>query len=318
VNRLLLTLVQAVALLAGCHRLPPGGGGGAPLFVLEDPRGDDHGDGALRYPAARDLSPGDLDLVAFAAHAVEGGTLFEATFARPIARPERRTTDVTGKQLDEVAALGFYTLNLDVYVDRDRVPGSGRTAMLPGRKAEIDPASAWERAIVLTPRPADAAAMLRRLWSRAAGAQREERREALSEADAAALERAIDSDARDSVFFPTEVSVTGSRIRFLVPESFLGGRADPRWGYVIAVTGADLAQKVDLFALFGKDARITNLFLIPIGPGYSQESFGGGRHYDPLQPPIVDLVVPPGVRQEDVLRTKGGAPAVLPGVVPAP
>ena len=55
--------------------------------------------------------------------------------------------DNGGTLLTDIATLGFYTFNVDIYVDTDRVPGSGRTAMLPGRKAEVDPASAWEKAI---------------------------------------------------------------------------------------------------------------------------------------------------------------------------
>ena len=61
------------------------------------------------------------------------------------------------------------------------------------------------------------------------------------------------------------------------------------------------------------------LFNLGIGPGYSLESFGGGHRNDPLQPPIVDLVVPPGTRQEAVLKRppEPGKPYVISGVVPS-
>jgi hypothetical protein len=84
------------------------------------------------------------------------------------------------------------------------------------------------------------------------------------------------------------------------------------------VTGANLAERVDVLALFGKEPRPTDLFVLPIVPGFSQDRFGGGRVGDPLQPPIVDLLVPPGARQEELLRTRGPArPAIVPAVVPA-
>ena len=134
-----------------------------PIFSLDDPRGDDHGDGSLRYPLRNDLAPGDLDLLSLSARAEKGRTTFEATFARPIRTPGREPVDVGGTALDRVARFGFYTFNLDLYIDTDRVPGSGRRAMLPGRKAEVDSTCAWERAICLTPRPYQALEALRDL-----------------------------------------------------------------------------------------------------------------------------------------------------------
>ena len=47
------TLLSAVVLSAGA----------APLFSIEDPKGDDHGAGGLLYPNREDMHPGDLDLV---------------------------------------------------------------------------------------------------------------------------------------------------------------------------------------------------------------------------------------------------------------
>ncbi|HEY6572922.1 MAG TPA: glucodextranase DOMON-like domain-containing protein, partial [Candidatus Eisenbacteria bacterium] len=133
------------------------------LFTLDDPRGDDHGDGTLVYPLRNDLAPGDLDLVSLSARAEKDGTLFEATFARPIRVPGREPIDAGGMALDRLARFGFYTFNLDLYIDTDGVPGSGLRAMLPGRRAEIDSSSAWERAICLTPRPYQAIEALRDL-----------------------------------------------------------------------------------------------------------------------------------------------------------
>ncbi|HXW08501.1 MAG TPA: hypothetical protein VD833_24945 [Vicinamibacterales bacterium] len=43
------------------------------------------------------------------------------------------------------------------------------------------------------------------------------------------------------------------------------------------------------------------LMILPIASGLRRGSFGGGRQDDPLQPPLVDIIVPPGPRQEDVL-----------------
>jgi hypothetical protein len=274
------------------------------LFTLADPRGDDRGDGALVYPLRDDLRGGDLDLVSLTAWADPEGTAFEATFARPIARPGSRTIDIAGTQLDAVAKLGFYTFNLEIYVDVDRVPGSGRVAMLPGRKAEIDPGSAWEKLIVLAPRPFELRSALKRMKR-------------------SALVQALGTEAlEERVFFVPRAKVTGNSVRFVVPTSFLGGAVRPEWAYAVAVTGADVAQRLDLqsLGLFGGSGPEA-LGIIPLSGGAGPDRFGGAREGDPLHPPLVDLVVPPGASQEAVLKDddpKASRPVRLPGVVPAP
>lgn len=314
-NRLALTLLLVGS--AGCRHL--GGGGASPSFVLVDPAGDDHGDGDLVYPRSPDLAPGDLDLLRLEARPEEGGTLFTATFARSIRVPDRRAVDAAGGQLTDVARLGFYTLNLDVYVDLDRTPGSGEVRMMPGRRAEVDPASAWERAIVLTPRPGEARSALRRLWLEEAKRRRSETA-SLGSREVAALEAEAESLVGRKVFFPTRVHVSGPSISFFVPPEALDGPARADAAYVVAVTGADVAQKVDLLAFLGR-AREPGLYVMGIAAGPPRDgNFGGGREGDPLQPPLVDIVVPPGgPTQEQTLAgdpARRDQPRRLPGVVP--
>ena len=87
--RILVTLAAA-AILAASLRPPARSADSRSIFVLTDPRGDDHGDGKLIYPRRDDLRPGDLDLVSLEARALADGTEFEATFARPIQPTARR------------------------------------------------------------------------------------------------------------------------------------------------------------------------------------------------------------------------------------
>ena len=58
----------------------------------------------------------------------------------------------------------------------------------------------------------------------------------------------IDRDTDSRVFFPTRIHVFGPTIRFFVPASFLGGTAKPTWSYVVAVSGADVYQEIDIGA----------------------------------------------------------------------
>lgn len=293
----------------------------AALFTLEDPRGDDHGDGTLRYPLRNDLAPGDLDLVSLSARAEKDGTTFEATFARPVRVPGREPIDAGGTPLDRVARFGFYTFNLDLYVDSDRVPGSGRRAMLPGRRAEVDSSCAWERAICLTPRPFEAIEALRGFRLAAAKDSLERAAPRVDAEDVARLKREIEAEIDSTVFFPTRVRVVGSKIRFFVPARFLGGPARDAWSYVAAVSGADIAQRLDLKTGFSGSADFAKgLMIVPIAAGQSRERFGGGRENDEMMPPLVDVLIAPGAAQEEALRDydrKAGRPVRLRGAVPA-
>jgi hypothetical protein len=302
-------------LLAALVALPASG---KDLFRLTDPRGDDHGDGKLSYPGNADIEPGDLDLVSLAAEGGDGGTWFVASFARPVRVPNRETIDDIGTNLSTVARLGFYTLNLDIYVDVDRKPGSGGVFTLPGRLAEIDPASAWERAIILTPRPSEARAELKRILTRQLNDQMGKEGGEMTEEKAAVIRAQIPGDVEDRLFFPTRVQVRGNTIRFFVPGSFLGGPAQPTWAYTVAVSGANVLQSLDLNRVMGRSPKDDALMILPISPGRWGDRFGGGRDNSPLQPPLVDILAPEGRKQETILSDFGPKkPVVLLGVVPA-
>lgn len=313
------TTLFSLALLAGLLAAPAFGR--SALFTLSDPRGDDHGDGNLIYPLNEELDPGDLDLLSLTARAEGDGTWFEATFARPVRQPGAETIDDLGTTLQSVARFGFYTTNLDIYIDTDRQPGSGGVAMLPGRHAQIDRAHAWEKAIVLTPRPHEARGELKRILTRNLNEDIRKAEGPLSDRDAAELREQIPGDVDTRIFFPSRIRVRGNKITFFVPESFLGGPAKDTWSYVVAVSGANVLQAFDLNRVLGRDLKDDSLMILPVSPGKWQDRFGGGRENAEIQPPIVDIVVPSGgKKQETILQdfdARGGRPVVLPGVVPA-
>ncbi len=289
------------------------------IFTLADPRGDDHGDGNLIYPLNSELDEGDLDLLSVTAREQKDGTLFEVTFAKPVRVPERAAVDYGGTQLDTVARFGFYTVNVDIYIDTDRVAGSGGTAMLPGRYAEIDPASAWEKAVVLTPRPHEARGELKRMLMRELRADTREGDVPREKAEA--LKVQIPGDVESRIFFPTEIRARGTKISFFVPASFLGGAAKDTWSYVVAVSGANVLQALDINRVLGRQGEKEEaLMILPVSPGRWQDRFGGGRDDAPNQPPLIDVLVPEGKKQETLLGDFDqvrNRPAVLPGVVPA-
>jgi len=310
----------AAALLLGAALLAVPAAAKKPIFTLTDPRGDDHGDGNYIYPGNRLLEKGHLDILTFEAFDEGNGTRFEVTFAKPVKKPERQAIDDLGTQLTDVARYGFYTLNLDIYIDTDRVAGSGGVTMLPGRQAEIDPATAWEKAIILNPRPNEAKSELQRMLLRTLN-EDSKRSNELKDDEVEALKKQIPLDIDSRIFFPTQVRVLGQKISFFVPALFLGGIAKPTWAYVVASSGCDLLQQYDPSrALLSRKEELKSLMIMPVSPGNWQDRFGGGRENAPNQPPLMDIIVPKGKSQEKILSDFSGRekrPVVIPGVVPA-
>ncbi|WP_158621723.1 glucodextranase DOMON-like domain-containing protein [Corallococcus aberystwythensis] len=286
------------------------------LFRLTDPVGDDHGDGELVYPRRTDLGRGDLDVVSVAAFADGEATRFEVTFAHPIARPSRaQSVDLEGATVAERARHGFYTFNVDLYVDQDRVPGSGGTDTLPGRGLTLAADSGWEKVVVLTPRPYEARETLRKHWRQVALDAYEKKSGGIGGKVEAELNAATERELEARVFFPTIIQVSGRTVMFTVPDRFLGAHASADWGYGVAVTGATIERRVSLGGMFGGDTTANQrLMAMGIAPGEPvNDRFGGGRKGDPSQSPVVDLLVGPGTTQEEVLgATKPAWSAVVP------
>jgi hypothetical protein len=252
------------------------------LVSLVDAANDDFGAGDLVYPERQDYSKGDLDLRALRISSDAKGYWFEATFANPIRDPAQARSGIGPEPMPVSARRGFYTFNLDIYVDTDRVPGSGNTFTLPGRKARIDSAYAWERVVVLTPKPEVARGELFDVLAR----QFPERSRFEAEAS-------IDQ----AVFFPTEVRVRGKSVEFFVPASFFGASDGSDWAVTALVTGAKPYSTMSLsFLPTGK----TPLEQLDMGamqpaPGRPQDTFG----YEAAQgaSPIVDVLMPTVAQQ---------------------
>jgi len=310
------SLALAALTVAGAARA----GAGGILFQIDDPRQDDHGEGTLRYPLNYyGLAPGDLDLVSLSARRARGGTEFEATFGAAVKSPSTQVIDLGGGQMKDLARFGFYGVNLDIYVDVDRVAGSGGVKTLPGRKSAIRPEFAWEKAIVLTPRPYEAKSELRRALLR--DLRRElAGKQGVGEQQADELKATLPNEMEQRVFFPTRIRVSGRKILFFVPDDFLGGPAEADWAYVVFTTGADVDQRFSVLGDLSSGGPEDGLFVLPAKPGGAVDRFGGSRDDDIGQPPIVDLVVPSSTTQERVLSDyarDGSRPVELPGVVPA-
>ena len=288
----------------------------APVFVLVDRKGDDYGAGDLIYPNREDLQRGDLDLVSFSAEPTQGGTLFRVEFARSVRDPRGVVTQVGQLPMERLARNGFYTFSVDVYIDTDRVAGSGRTHSIPGRRVTIDRQYAWEKVVVLTPRPEVAASVLENQLLVEAEADLRAREGRASryrlEFIAGELKKEIDS----LYFFPNRVRVTGRAVEFFVPDSVLPGPASRSWAYTVVVTGADLEQAGP--PLSGSRRRAP-MMTMGVALGITYDSFGIRSDVDPGVPPVVDLLAAgPGVQEAALNSYDVVAPrlAAVPGVAP--
>ncbi len=251
----------------------------APLLNITDPEADDIGAGALVYPGDSAYSPGDLDLRSLRAFAENGGVRFEATFRNLIRHPSTVHPPGPGSEdLSAFARHGFYTFNLDLYIDTDRVPGSGNTFTLPGRGATVAAASAWERAIVLTPRPE----LMRRQFI--------DLLEHAAPGEPGATEAQVDR----SVFFVADVRIRGRSVSFFVPDHVIDAATLARSSIVAFVTAAKLSTEAEtnLFSRFaGAAATVPSLGVARPEAGRPQLAMGyGGDRAPPTA--VVDLLTP--------------------------
>jgi len=264
----------------------------APLLSIDDPEGDDVGDGALVYPRDGAYAPGDLDLRSLRVYAAGNELRFEATFRNPIRDPaSARGTGLGSEDLSVFARRGFYAFNLDIYLDIDRIAGSGNTVALPGRRASFDPAHAWDKAIVLTPRPE----LMKRQFA-----------DTLAKA-APTSPGDIAATIEQSVHFATEVRVRGRTVSFTVPTTFVDAKALAGASLTAMVTLAKPTVEAE-FSLLGSDAR-PPLERLTLGaaqpePGRPLAAMGYSTDRAPATA-IVDLLSP-DPRQQAMQLAPGG------------
>jgi hypothetical protein len=263
-----------------------------PLLSITDPEGDDVGDGSLAYPRDSAFAAGDLDLRSLRVFADGNNLRFEATMRNNIRHPgTARGPGMGSEDLSVFARRGFYAFNLDIYVDTDRVNGSGNTVSLPGRRATIDPAHAWEKVIVLTPRPE----LMERMLS-----------DALQEASPASAAD-IEATTQASVFFATDVRVRGRTVSFMVPGTFLDAQTLARSSITAMVTLAKLSVETEV-SFFGKPSSnaIERLVLGVAQPEAGRPLFAMGYVGDRAPATAVVDLVTPDARQQALQLGRGG------------
>lgn len=212
-----IRLCTTLLFLLGCSSAPlvrP-----EPIFVIEDP------------PAA---AAEGLDLLRLAAYPAEGGTTFEATFARTIRREVMQRVDPYGRQRTSSPAPRtplvtneFSGLQLDIYIDLEP-GGGGFRALLPGTDVGLAAPARWEKAISLVPEPIEARASLRRYVNSDASST-------TTDAERKQLEDRLRLAIEPVVYHPDIVELESNVVRFFVPNRVLNGRASADWAYAVVV-----------------------------------------------------------------------------------
>jgi hypothetical protein len=253
-----------------------------------DPGGDDNGAGNLLYPMNRDYQEGDLDLRKVTLSRDSDGFWFEVGFANPIRDPAAALMGPAADSVADYVRKGFYNFNVDVYIDTDRRRGSGNSFTLPGRHLRIDPGYAWERAVILTPRPE---------------LVRTELMEALllqyPEHSGADLEASIDQ----AIYFPTRTKVRGKTVAFFVPLEFLGDGDGSDWAMTVLVTGAKPYISVGSMMSSNKTPlEDLDLGVLQSTPARSPTLFGYTGRVQ--APPVVDVLLPTVQQQAALLANQ--------------
>lgn len=260
------------------------------VVLLKDPISDDNGNGTLVYPQRQDYQPGDLDIVSLRIVHHDTSYRFEVSTKNPIHNPAFVRGDVGPESLSHFARYGFYTFNFDVYIDLDRIYGSGNTYTLPGRHVTIDPSSAWEKAIILTPRPQLMRRQLIDAVTESIGA--------VTKSDPDEVAKRLDL----SIFFPTDIRVRNRTITFNVPDAFfIGGRPDTDWSLTAFITGAKTSIQMNLDSLYSNVAAVDRIPLGVLQPksGRPRNTFGYNGVNTPS--PVVDLLNPLPEKQQMLL-----------------
>lgn len=219
------------------------------VFEWDDPVGDDHGPGTYVYPGNAVFAPGVFDMKRFEVFDEGNDVVFKVWLAGPIENVWNSPT-------------GLSVQTIDIYLDTDRVPGSGQTAALGGRRVEFAPESAWEYAIWVE-------GWQQRIFTAGGKAQGA----APPAEEGAGLRVSVDSAER---------SVT---VR--VPKAVIG-EPQPTWGYQVFILGQEGFPESD------------SLRVREVKANRAEWRFGGGDD-GPYDPNVIDMLAPEGTTQEAVL-----------------
>lgn len=219
----------------------------AETISFDDPRGDDNGPGNYTYPTDTVYTAGSFDMtnVEFkdTGDSIEVGVTVRAKVEDPW---DSKAWAPTGN--------GFSVQMIFVYLDTDKVEGSGHKGALPGLNVQFAEGSRWEKVLIISPQG-----------------------NARLQAEVAAKA----GDMKGDVVLPTRVHARGRKIVARFPKKAIGGDLSKSWGFqVLMQSNEGFPDKTDLLT------RKVNEY-------GGQHRFGGGGDYD-CDPHVIDMLAAPG------------------------
>ncbi|GEM_PF-784482 len=266
------------------------------LFIFEDVKGDDHGWGEVNYPVGGKLRPGDLDILSVEAEDDGDSVTFSVKFKNKIDSPEGVYGDDTGQPISSYVREAFYKQNIDIYINTHSDDAPYFRGLVPGRNARLPNDKTWNKAIVVTPRPAAIGdvitqQLVRKLKKRLAS-------EGVRVPDEDSLEDDIQKKVLPNFYFPSRSRVYGRKLKFSVPKAFLGGTPQKNWEYLVVVTGADVETRGSLPFMQEDEQPV---FMRPVVGGGNGSTFGGMFRANAYTPHIIDVLIPTDKTQEQLL-----------------
>lgn len=229
------------------------------LFTALDPEGDDRGPGTYLYPYSSTFTYGTFDLRKFEVFSKEKVVEFRVTLQEKI-----KTSLLNLRAGGKTAWL--YQL-IDIYIDKDRIPGSGEFQALPGRDVVFDRNFGWEQMIFVSPEDAEATRNYLRDKSELIGF-------------------GID-ELEQKIIVPSYTRVEDRTFVIKIPKDLIG-EPGKEWAYQVLLMPYEQYDQVDTL----KNKRIKAFA--------SDSGFGGGSDYYG-NPNIMDMLVPAGEDQYTVL-----------------
>lgn len=276
-------------------------------LIFEDPIGDNHGAGGIRFPSDPMFVPGTFDLTAIRTRTTSRAIEIEAEFAAVIQKPPAGRMVSEHASLSQLCRHGFFLQTIDLYLDY-RELNDNLSWLLPGRKA-IAAQPGWDRAVILCPQPE----LTRTLTLHALQRERRTRTRSLHRSD---RQKVVNREVRQfldqHILFPTQISVRGRRITAQIPRRRLHPiTMDTR--LLVIITAAQWQPISPLsFSPPGRWEERPAILIHPINIIGGPLAFGGAEGWL-NEPPILDLLAPADNLQEAVLQqfTPGGDDYVI-------
>ncbi|KQC07688.1 MAG: hypothetical protein APR54_00690 [Candidatus Cloacimonas sp. SDB] len=128
------------------------------LFKLDDPLGDDYGNGSVIYPENPMFDEPIFDLISFEFSEKEENYIFNFTFAARI-NPVKHAEFQFSYDLPDDFILPL----IHIYIDKDHMKNSGFTETVFGTNILLEEESGWEKAVIIASMPQRYSGELERL-----------------------------------------------------------------------------------------------------------------------------------------------------------